>query len=168
MAKDTGRIGEFAIERSIRIAASDTTVFELINDLRKWEHWNPNGRGDTAMERTYSGEARGIGAIATWRSRRSGAGKMQITSATPCSEIIVAIDFERPVKVRNVNTFQLTRAGSETILTWSMRGPKPPLAKLLGLIFNVDKAMVKHFDDGLSKLESIAEANQAPITTSNT
>jgi hypothetical protein len=157
MPKAKGRSSEFTIERSISITASDATVFDLINDLRNWERWNPNGRGDTAIVRTYSGATRGIGAIATWRGPRSGAGDMEITSATPSSQIIVVVNFDRPFRVRNVNRFELRRDGSATILTWSMCGPKPLLAKLLGLIFNLDKSMAKHFDAGLAALRAIAE-----------
>ncbi len=68
--------------------------------------------------------------------------------------------------MRNVNTFQLKRAGSETILTWSMRGPKPRLARLLGLIFNVDKAMFKHFDDGRAPDELLTDSRQLKLIVS--
>jgi Polyketide cyclase / dehydrase and lipid transport len=166
MGKSAAKVNEFAIKRSIRILASDTAVFGLINDLRRWEQWNPNGRGDTTIVRTCSTESRGIGAVATWRGRRSGAGNMQIISAVPFSMIVVTVDFERPFKLRNVNTFKLVRAGPETLLTWSMRGPKPLLARLIGLIFDIDKSMAKHFDAGLATLKSLAEGEEHSLSKS--
>jgi hypothetical protein len=158
MAKEESLASEFRIERSISIAASDVTVFELISDLRNWERWNPNGRGDSSIKRTYGGATSGTGAIATWRGRRSGAGNMEITRATPSSEIIVVVNFDRPFRVRNLNRFKLSQDGTATIVTWSMCGPKPLLAKLLGLIINLDRFMAAHFDDGLAALKAIAEA----------
>lgn len=159
----TSKGTEFHIERSISIAASDADVFEFISNLRQWEQWNPTLRGADTMQRSYSGATRGAGAVAAWHCPRSGAGRMQITSATPSSQILVTVDFERPFKVQNRNTFELKSAGPSTVVTWSMRGPKPFLAKLMGLVINLDKALAKHFDAGLAQLKAAVES-AAPRT----
>jgi uncharacterized protein YndB with AHSA1/START domain len=150
--------GEISIERSIHVAAPAATVFELINDLRSWERWNPNGRGDPKIERTYGGAQSGEGAIASWRGSRSGAGVMEITCAIAPSEVTVMVKFERPFKVTNVNQFVLRPDDLGTKVTWSMRGPKPTIARLMGLVFNMDRVMEKHFEDGLTALKASAEA----------
>lgn len=150
--------GEFYIKQSVSIAAREATVFALISDLRRWELWNPQLRADPRTKRTYSGAMRGTGAVSTWNGPRSGAGKLEITSATPSSEVTAIVNFERPFKVQNLNTFELRPDGSSTVVTWSMRGPKPFLAKLLGLVINMDKSLAKHFDAGLAQLKAIAES----------
>jgi uncharacterized protein YndB with AHSA1/START domain len=148
----------FAIERSISIIAPPAAVFGLINDLRHWERWNPNGRHDPAIERIYGGAQSGTGATLAWRGRRSGSGHMEITSSVVPTELVVVVDFERPFKVRNLNRFELRPDGSGTMVIWSMQGPKPLLVKIIGLVFNVDKAVATHFEDGLATLKAVAEA----------
>lgn len=148
---------EFSIERSIDVDANEECVFDLISTLRCWELWHPNGSNDASIQRTYGGPPKGKGATCSWQSRRSGAGTMEVTNATRTSEVIVAVVFERPFKLRNVNTFRLLPSNSATRVVWSMRGPRPMLAKLLGLIVNVDKALAAHFDTGLASLKAVAQ-----------
>ena len=147
----------FSIARSTTISAPPAEVFDLIVDLRSWERWNPNGRDDATVERTYGGAVRGAGATAAWRGGRSGAGRMEIVSATLSSEVVVIVDFERPMKARNRNTFTLAAPDSATTVTWAMQGPKPLIGRLLGLVFDMDKMMARHFDAGLAALKAIAE-----------
>jgi uncharacterized protein YndB with AHSA1/START domain len=149
--------GEFAIERSTTIAAPPARVFALIENLRNWERWNPNGRADPTVQRAYTGPVAGTGAAMTWRGSRSGAGAMEVTSATPDAEVIVVVSFERPFKVTNRNRFTLEPEGGGTRVTWAMRGPKPLLAKIVGLVMNMERMLGRHFEDGLAALKSLAE-----------
>src|SRR5689334_14232464 len=53
----------FRVERSIRIQAPPEDIAALIQDFRAWRSWSPYEQLDPAMNRTYSGEDRGRGAI---------------------------------------------------------------------------------------------------------
>jgi len=148
---------EFEIERSTTIVAPPSRVFPLIADLHDWERWNPNGRSDPTIRRTYGGPPAGPGATSTWSGSRSGAGTMEIASATPDAEVIVVVAFDRPFKLTNRNRFTLAPEGDGTRVTWSMRGPKPWLAKIVGLVMSMERMLGKHFDEGLAALKAIAE-----------
>jgi uncharacterized protein YndB with AHSA1/START domain len=158
MAVDDMPPGGISIERSIMIAAPSRKVFQLVGDLHTWERWNPNGMGDPTVERTYGGSSSGYGATMDWRGKRSGAGRMEVLSATEPSEIVVAVDFEKPFKLRNINRFRLEPLGAATTLTWAIQGPKPLMAKVLGLFFSMDKMMARHCDAGLVSLKALAES----------
>jgi uncharacterized protein YndB with AHSA1/START domain len=157
MTLDDARQGGFSIERSIIIAAPSRKVFALISNLRTWEQWHPSGIDDPTVERAYGGSSSGFGARSEWRGQRSGAGRMEITGATEPSEVVVEVEFVKPFKVRNVNRFHLQPLGAATTLTWSMHGPKPLRARIMGLVFSMDRMMAKHFDTGLANLKALAE-----------
>jgi hypothetical protein len=60
------RPAEFRVARTTTIAAPAPAVFAQVNDLPKWEAWNPWAKLDPAMKQTYEGAPAGIGAIYTW------------------------------------------------------------------------------------------------------
>ncbi len=49
------RPADFRVKRSATISAPAGVVFVLVNDLHKWEAWNPWGKLDPAMKMTYEG-----------------------------------------------------------------------------------------------------------------
>jgi uncharacterized protein YndB with AHSA1/START domain len=146
--------GGFDIETSIMIDAPQHRVFDLVADLRAWPLWNSN---DPSVERSYDGAAGQAGATARWRSRRSGAGRMRISDIARPDRIVVQVDFDRPFRVSNVNTFTLGQEHGATSVRWSMRGPKPFVVKLLGVFVSAEKMMQGHFDTGLRRLKALAE-----------
>jgi hypothetical protein len=46
---------DFRVARSVTIAAPPDAVFPHVNELKKWEAWNPWGKIDPAMKLTYDG-----------------------------------------------------------------------------------------------------------------
>lgn len=150
--------GTFRIQRSITIAAPANQVFPLINDLHNWPAWEPDDRKDPSMTQSFSGAQSGAGAIRDWDAKSSaGKGRMTIVESVPGQKVRVAVDWERPFKVVNMNEFVLTPARSGTQVTWSMEGPNIYMLKLMGVFINMDKMMGKHFEDGLAGLKSAAE-----------
>ncbi len=148
----------FHIERSVTIKATREKVFPLINDLHNWPHWAPQDREDPTMMRTFSGADSGVGAASTWiGSGNTGKGRMTITGSIPPQSITVAVDWQRPFIVRNINQFQLEPDGATTRVTWSMSGPNLFMMKLMSVFRNMDKMMGQHFEDGLHNLKNIAE-----------
>ena len=52
----------YRVARSLAITAPPDAVFPHMNDLKKWEAWNPWGKADPNMKLTYGGPASGVGA----------------------------------------------------------------------------------------------------------
>src|SRR5215204_4460394 len=56
----------FRVERSTSIKAPPEKVFALLDDFHRWSAWSPWEKMDPAMRRSFSGPARGAGAVYEW------------------------------------------------------------------------------------------------------
>ena len=53
--------------------------------------------------------------------------------------------------------FTLQPQGDATQVTWSMHGPSPFVAKLMGIFFNMAQMIGKVFETGLANLKTATE-----------
>jgi Polyketide cyclase / dehydrase and lipid transport len=148
----------FRVERTARIDAPADEIFPLIDDFHRWGAWSPYEKLDPEMQRSFGGSASGKGATYAWESKgKAGAGRMEITESTPSSKIAIDLDFTRPMEGHNVAEFTLRPQGNATQVTWSMHGPSPYVAKLMGIFFNMDQMIGKDFETGLANLKTATE-----------
>ena len=148
----------FHVERTARINAPAEKIFPLIDDFHRWGTWSPYEKLDPDMQRSFGGSASGKGATYAWESKgKAGAGRMEITESTPSSKIAINLDFTRPMEGHNVAEFTLQPQGDATQVTWSMHGPSPFVAKLMGIFFNMDQMIGKDFETGLANLKTATE-----------
>ena len=153
------RSGTFKVERVATIKASPERILTFINDFRRWGVWSPWERLDPELKRSYSGPAGGPGAIYEWQGNsKVGQGRMEIM-ASSSSATTIKLDFIRPFEAHNIADFTLVPQGDSTVLTWAMHGPKPYIAKLMHLFFDMDKLVGGDFERGLASLKAAAEEN---------
>jgi uncharacterized protein YndB with AHSA1/START domain len=146
------------IARETRIQAPPERIFPLIADFHDWRQWSPYEALDPAMQRRYVGAESGRGAIYEWSgSGKAGAGRMEITEAAAPSEIRIALDFTRPMQTRNIARFTLVPDGDATRVAWTMDGPAPLVARVMGLFVDMDKLIGGDFETGLANLKLAAE-----------
>jgi hypothetical protein len=148
----------FRTTRSALLAAPAEAVFGLVNDFHRWRAWSPWEQLDPALQRTYAGPDAGVGAIYAWEGNKAGAGKMTITQSTPATQIVIALDFFKPMKANNTAEFSFEPADGGVRVTWSMHGKNSFMAKAFGLFVDVDKMVGKSFEEGLQKLGEAAKA----------
>ena len=154
-----------SIQRSISINEPPAKVFALINDFRCWQIWSPWEKLDPLMDRFFSDNAAGQGATYAWKGK-AGTGHMEIITSSEATQIIIHLEIIKPFAAHNRVEFTLQTSDSAydpasdqiTVLTWGMHGPKPYLAKLIGIFFNMDKFLAKDLDKGLKNLKALAEA----------
>jgi hypothetical protein len=156
--KQTG----FRVERSIAIQAPPSAIVPLIDNFHRWVDWSPFEGLDPDLKRTYEGAPSGKGAIYAWSgNNKAGAGRMEITEATPTA-VIIKLDFSKPFKAHNIAEFTLEPQGETTTVTWAMHGPNPFSNKLIkalmGMVFDMDKVVGAQFAQGLAKMKAAAEA----------
>jgi uncharacterized protein YndB with AHSA1/START domain len=150
---------EFRVTRSRRISASAAAVFAQVNDFRNWTAWSPWAALDPAMKQTYAGAAAGRGAVYEWAgNRRVGAGRMTIVETSPPERIAITLEFFKPFPATNVAEFTFQRSGGDTLVTWTMSGRKNFMAKVIGLVVDMDRMIGGQFDNGLARMKSIVEA----------
>jgi uncharacterized protein YndB with AHSA1/START domain len=153
------RPADFRVTRSATVAAPAAVVFAQVNDLHKWEAWNPWGKLDPACKMTYEGPPAGTGAGYTWAgNNRIGEGRMTITESRPNELIRFNLEFRKPFKANNTAEFTFKSAGNQTTVSWSMAGKKNFMFKAVGLFMNSDKMVGGDFERGLADLKSVAEA----------
>ncbi|GAA5785150.1 SRPBCC family protein [Chitiniphilus shinanonensis] len=151
------RPNTFRIERSTRIQAPPAKVAALIDDFHAWQTWSPWEQRDPALQRTFSGPQRGVGAIYEYQGNKQvGQGRMEIIESS-LARILIKLDFLQPFEAHNQAEFTLQPDGDGTRLTWAMSGPQPYLFKLVGVFFNMENTVGKDFDQGLAALKEQAE-----------
>ncbi|MGA3121221.1 MAG: SRPBCC family protein [Polyangiaceae bacterium] len=148
----------FRIERSTTISAPAEKIFPLLDDFHAWSRWSPYEKLDPAMQRTYSGEPRGVGAAYAWTGKKAGAGAMEITQASAPSRVAIALTFTKPMRAQNTAEFLLEPSSGGTRVTWSMTGQVTLMTTIFGLFVNMDKMIGKDFEAGLAAMKAIAEA----------
>ena len=149
------------VARSLRIAAAPQKIFPFLDDLHLHGAWSPFEQLDPAMTRTFSGAARGVGAVYQWDgNNKIGAGRMEIIDSAPAKRVIVELDFLRPIKANSIAEFSLQRVEGGTEVRWEMDGPRPFVVKLIGLFFDLDAMNGRAFEQGLAALKALAEGPQ--------
>ena len=153
------RPAEFRVTRSTTVTAPAQVVFTQVNELKKWEAWNPWGKIDPAMKSTYEGPPMGIGAINRWAgNNKVGEGSMTIIESRPNDLVRFRLEFLKPFKATNSAEFTFKPEGGQTIVTWIMSGKNNFMVKAVGLFMDCDKMIGSQFEKGLADMKSAAEA----------
>lgn len=147
----------FRVERKLSIQAPPERIFSMINDLKRFNTWNPYEKKDPALKGRYGATTAGPGAQYGWEGDKVGTGSMEITQVQAPQRVAMKLDFVKPFEAHNVVEFSLQPEGSKTQVTWAMHGPANYLSKLMGVVINMDKMVGKDFEDGLNNLKALAE-----------
>jgi len=149
---------EFRTSRRLLINAPAETLFDEVNDPRKFNTWSPFVEADPAATITYDGPAEGVGASMSWAGKRCGAGTSTITESQKPARVIFRLDFTKPMKATNTAEFLFVPAGSHTTeVEWVMYGKNNFIGKMFGVFINCDRMVGKMFERGLHNLKAKTE-----------
>lgn len=152
------RPDSFRVQRTVRIQAPPEKVYALIEDFHLWPQWSPFEKLDPGMKRTFSGAAKGQGAVYAWAGNsKAGEGRMEIVETTPATRLVIALDFLKPFKASNTAEFTLLPSDGGSEVTWAMYGPSPFVTKIIHLFFSMDGMVGKDFEAGLANLKRLSE-----------
>lgn len=152
------RPATFRVERSASIRAPVDRIYPLINDLRRFNTWNPYASKDPDMRTVYNGPESGTGASFDFDGNKDvGKGSVRIVDGKHPERIAMVLDMSAPFACHNDIEFHLLPKGDTTRVTWSMQGDSPFFARVIGLFMNMDSMVGTDFDAGLAKLKTIAE-----------
>ena len=150
---------EFRVARTARIAAPPAAVFAQVNDFHKWDGWNPWGKVDPAMKKSYEGAPAGVGAVYSWAGNSAvGEGRMTLTESRPSELIRIKMEFLKPFASTSTAEFTFRPEGDHTVVTWSMEGRNNFMAKAIHLVMNMDRMIGGQFEKGLADMKAVAEA----------
>lgn len=148
----------FSVQRSVHIQAPAEKIFPLINEMQRFNTWNPFDKKDPQIKGSYRGPASGPGAVYDFAGDNNvGKGSLQITAATAPRQVSMQLDMQEPMAASNSIEFTLVPQGDATEVTWAMHGPSPFLTKLIHLVFNMDRMIGGDFETGLASLKGLAE-----------
>jgi hypothetical protein len=149
---------KFSVRRITTVKAPPGKIFPLISDFHRWGTWSPYETKDPGMQRTYSGEASGKGAIYAWNGNKNvGSGRMEILEASSPSRIVIKLDFFAPFEGHNIAEFTMVPQSDATSVTWLMHGPASFMSKIMQVFINLDNMIGKDFEVGLANLRRLAE-----------
>ena len=147
----------FRYQRSIRIHAAPEKIMPYLVNPNMATAWTPWEKKDLNMRQTFSGPESGVGSVMEWEGNREvGQGRAEII-AVETNKVVMKIDFQKPMKAINEAEYLLTPQGDETEMTWSMYGPQPFIAKVIGTVMNCEKMVGKEFEAGLANLKTLVE-----------
>lgn len=147
----------YSLQVSETIHAPAAKVFQIVNDLKQFEHWNPFLAMDPATDYQISPNPSGEGATYSWQSKRMGKGSMVFTSVIPNKSIAIEMTFTSPNQETAHSDWILYSKGDATEITWTMTGQRTFLMSLMVKVLRMDKMMSKHFLDGLGRLKAYVE-----------
>ena len=153
------RPATFTYTRTLTIAAPAAELFGQVNDLRKFQDWNPWAKVDPQCVITYAGPATGVGSGYEWKGNRQvGEGAMTITESRPPEYVCARMDFRKPFSATHTAEFTFTPEGGRTVVSWSMSGGNNFMGKIMTTLVDCDKMVGGEFAKGLATLKARAEA----------
>jgi hypothetical protein len=150
---------EFSVVRTLTMAAPPQAVFAQVDDLRKWDAWNPWQKKDPGMKIVFTGPSSGPGASYSWSGNKEvGEGRLTITQSRPNELVLIKLEFVKPFQATNTAAFRFLTLDNQTAVTWSMQGHNNYFAKAFNLVMNMDKRIGREFENGLSDMKAVVEA----------
>ena len=146
-----------AVEREIVIETSADKIYPHINNLKKWQKWNPWLAKDPDMKITYEGPEAGVGAKYAWVSETQGSGNMEITKVAENRMIETALKFDGQGDSQAI--FTLEKAGeNKTKVIWHLASDMGanPIGKVFGMF--MDGMVGPDFEDGLKRMKTTVES----------
>lgn len=152
------RPSDFRVSRSAIMAAPPNVIFPQVNELKKWEAWNPWGKIDPSMKLAYEGPASGVGAAYAWAGNNQvGEGRATITASRPDESVKFKMEFFKPMAGVSDAEFTFKPQGNQTEVVWTMSGKNNFIARAFCLFISMDKMIGGQFETGLAGMKSIAE-----------
>ena len=151
---------EYSISRSATIDAPPEVVFAQVNDFHKWEEWSPWAKLDPNSRATFAGPTSGEGANFHWSGNDEvGEGQMTITKSDPHKQIVIKLEFVRPMEDTCETVFDLTphKSGEQTHVSWTMRGKNNFTGRAVCMFMDMDAMLGGYFEQGLASMKAIAE-----------
>jgi len=111
----------FRFQRTASIKAPPEKIFPFINDLQRFNTWNPYEKKDPNMKGAYSGPGAGKGAAYAFAGNKDvGKGSIEITESSPPNQVSMRLTMLEPFEARNNVEFTLQPRGETTEVTWAI------------------------------------------------
>jgi hypothetical protein len=154
---------EYSLTRSVEINQPKDTVFDYLVMLRNQEHYGVWFKIDPDMQQEFRGTDGTMGFVTAWDSdnKEAGKGEQEIIAIIPGERVDHEIRFQKPFRTVAQAWFTTEVAGEgSTLVTWGMSGKMNYPFNAMGLFMDMEKAIGKDYDQGLSELKRILEESK--------
>ncbi len=155
---------DFTVERTVEIDRPKDEVFEFVKYLRNQDQFSRWGSLDPNMRQEYRGTDGTVGFVAAWEGNEDvGKGEQEITAIEEGRRIETRIQFIEPFESR-ADAYMITEEIGErqTRVIWGFESSFPRPMNLLLAVMNIDEAIGDDFEEGLTNLKTIMEAEPEP------
>ncbi len=145
---------QLAFEKATTINAPSKLVYNIVNDLKKWEKWSPVSAIDPEAEFSYTAKTKGVGAKWSWKGNKDlGEGSQTIVEAVPNERLKTAMEGWNG-EAYGSWTFQ--EKNDKTEVSWAFEGPE---TSFIFRPFNylMKKSLQKSYVSGLESIKEMAE-----------
>ncbi len=143
---------------SIVVNAPARAVFDRMNDLRRFNDWNPFPAMDPSTTSSHEGPGAGPGAVFHYEGQRLGKGRMEIVGVDEPRRIDIAMTFwGGKTASHSKSAFLVTEEAGTATVAWTFDEDRSLGMYLLGKVM-FDRMMTQTFQGGLATLKSLVEA----------
>lgn len=150
----------WSIEAEININKPNQEVFDYLKLLCNSEKYNKWVMTDPNMKKTLTGTDGNVGFIYAWDSqnKQAGKGEQEIKHLENGKKIDCEIRFIKPFEAVSTTTF-LTNSVSEneTQIIWIFNGRNNYIMKVMHVLMNLKKVLIKDMLFSLNNLKTILE-----------
>jgi len=150
---------KYEVSRSIVINKPLTEVFQYVKYIKNQDDWSPWKNRDPEMKQTFTGTDGTVGFVSAWESdhKQVGSGEQEIKAITENSRIDTELRFLKPFKSVSDAYLVVENEMGKTKVIWGFKGVNKIPINIMMLLYNMDKAVGKDFEEGLSKLKELLE-----------
>jgi uncharacterized protein YndB with AHSA1/START domain len=135
----------------VLVATPPAAVFPWLDDPRRWDEWAPLGD----VETTFSGPARGSGAMRSWDDPEMGDGRFTILTAEADREVRYRVEVQEGALITQ-GTLRLAPEGAGTRVTWTEVGDFGPNPLMGYTALGMDRMQGNQMENALRRLAELA------------
>ena len=150
----------FAVEREVTIDRPKAEVFAYLKQLRNQNNWGPWFKKEPNMHQEHRGTDGEVGFVSYWKGSTDevGEGEQEIMRIVDGERVDTQLRFMRPFESK-ADAYLITEdpVEGQTRVKWGFTGDMPRPMNLMLLVMDMDAAVGKDFEEGLTSLKSILE-----------
>lgn len=152
---------DFRVERETTINKPKAEVFAYAKMLKNQNEWGPWYKKDPQMKQEHRGTDGQPGFVSYWKGTNdeSGEGEQEIKRVVEGERIDTELRFKQPFESRADAFFTTDAVGeNQTKVRWGFDGSMPRPLNIMLAVMDMDAAVGKDFEEGLTSLKQIMES----------
>jgi hypothetical protein len=150
---------DYEVSRSIIVNKPLPETFQYLKYIKNQDFWSPWKKKDPNLTQDFKGVDGEVGFISKWKGNKEvGEGEQEILNILENESIETQLRFLKPWKSESIGHLLVEKIDErQTMITWGFSGKNKFLMSIFMLFMNMDKAVGKDFEEGLTSLKQVLE-----------